>query len=291
MQIGTYPLTKQQVESSLAIQALQPRIAELRRVYGNNQEKLQLETARLYKEANVNPLAGCLPTLVTLPVWVGLYRALTNVAGEGLLTEGFFFIPSLAGPSALKPDGTSAGGLSWLFPFEGGAPPVGWHDAGAYLIMPMLLIVSQYVSQKLISPPQNSQDPAMKQTQAILSFLPLMIGWFSLNVPSGLTLYWFTNNVLTTAQQASHERLSTTKSGRPICFLLLRLLTLFLLPLQMFLRKTTQLPEAITQAAAGGSGAAVQQPIRNAEPEESEEKRPSGELPRQHLPSPSQGCK
>ena len=60
----------------------------------------QVEIAKLYQEAKVNPLAGCLPTLVTLPVWISLYRALSNVADEGLLTEGFFWIPSLAGPTS-----------------------------------------------------------------------------------------------------------------------------------------------------------------------------------------------
>jgi YidC/Oxa1 family membrane protein insertase len=65
----------------------------------------------------------------------------------------------------------------------------------------VLLVVSQFVSQKIISPSPASQDPAQQQTNAILKFLPLMIGYFSLNVPSGLTLYWFTNNLLTTAQQ------------------------------------------------------------------------------------------
>ena len=49
----------------------------------------------------MNPLAGCLPTLITLPVWIGLYRALSNVADEGLLTDGFFWIPSLAGPTSM----------------------------------------------------------------------------------------------------------------------------------------------------------------------------------------------
>lgn len=62
---------------------------------------VQVEIARLYQEAKVNPLAGCLPTLATLPVWIGLYRALSNVTDEGLLTEGFFWIPSLAGPTSL----------------------------------------------------------------------------------------------------------------------------------------------------------------------------------------------
>ena len=67
----------------------------------NTDVALQVEVARLYQEAKVNPLAGCLPTLITLPVWIGLYRALSNVADEGLLTEGFFWIPSLAGPTTL----------------------------------------------------------------------------------------------------------------------------------------------------------------------------------------------
>ena len=62
---------------------------------------VQVEIAKLYQEAKVNPLAGCLPTLITLPVWIGLYRALSNVADEGLLTEGFFWIPSLAGATSL----------------------------------------------------------------------------------------------------------------------------------------------------------------------------------------------
>ena len=66
------------------------------------------------------------------------------------------------------------GGGSWLFPLQNGAPPIGWHDATAYLILPVLLVVSQYVSQKIISPPSN--DPSQQSTQWILKFLPLMIG-------------------------------------------------------------------------------------------------------------------
>mmetsp|Transcript_20095 Transcript_20095/g.33704 ORF Transcript_20095/g.33704 Transcript_20095/m.33704 type:complete len:443 (+) Transcript_20095:79-1407(+) len=196
----TFPLSKQQVESTMAMQTLQPRIKDLQKQFAYDKERLQMETARLYQDAGVNPLAGCLPTLATLPVWIGLYRALTNVADEGLLTDGFFWIPSLAGPSSLASrDGGT--GLNWLMPLVDGHPPIGWHDAAAYLVMPVLLIVSQYVSQAIISPPKTSEDPAQGQTQAILKFLPLMIGWFSLNVPSGLTLYWFTNNILTTGQQ------------------------------------------------------------------------------------------
>ena len=70
------------------------------------------------------------------------------------------------------------GGGSWLFPLQNGAPPIGWHDASAYLVLPVLLVVSQYVSQKIISPP--SSDPSQQSTQWILKFLPLMIGMSSM---------------------------------------------------------------------------------------------------------------
>lgn len=196
---ATYPLSKKQVESTISMQALQPRVKDLQAKYQKDPERLQSETARLYKEAGVNPLAGCLPTLATIPVWIGLYKALSNVANEGLLTEGFFWIPSLGGPATLAAQ-QAGGGLSWLFPFVNGAPPIGWYDAAAYLVLPVLLVVSQSISQQIMSPSTGKEDPAQQQTQAILKFLPLMIGWFSLNVPSGLTLYWFTNNLLTTAQ-------------------------------------------------------------------------------------------
>ncbi|XRB16443.1 YidC/Oxa1 family membrane protein insertase [Pseudoscourfieldia marina] len=201
VKLATLPLTRKQVESTLAVQKIQPLVKDLQAKYADDQERLQIETARLYREAGVNPLAGCLPTLATLPIWIGLYRALTNAANEGILTDGFFWIPSLGGPvsMAARNDGS---GMSWLFPFENGAPPIGWHDAGAYLVLPVLLTVSQFATQKLMSPQTQSDDPAQQQSQAILKFLPLMIGYFSLNVPSGLTLYWFINNLLSTAQQA-----------------------------------------------------------------------------------------
>lgn len=119
-------------------------------------------------------------------------RALSNVADEGLLTEGFFWIPSLGGPTTMAMQAEvrlrarrimyvlharqQGGGLSWLFPFKDGAPPVGWEDAGAYLVLPLLLVLSQWASQKIISPPVNKDDPAQQQTQAILGFLPVLIG-------------------------------------------------------------------------------------------------------------------
>ncbi|KAF3592156.1 hypothetical protein DY000_02023350 [Brassica cretica] len=209
---ATFPLTKKQVESAMAMKSLQPQIKAIQERYAGDQERIQLETARLYKLAGINPLAGCLPTLATIPVWIGLYRALSNVADEGLLTEGFFWIPSLAGPTTVAAR-QSGSGISWLFPFIEGHPPLGWSDTLAYLVLPLLLIFSQYLSIQIMQSSQaQSDDPAMKSSQAVTKFLPLMIGYFALSVPSGLSLYWLTNNILSTAQQVWLQKYGGAKN-------------------------------------------------------------------------------
>ncbi|KAH9325298.1 hypothetical protein KI387_005476, partial [Taxus chinensis] len=105
----------------------------------------------------------------------------------GLLTEGFFWIPSLAGPTtiAARQNGNA---ISWLFPFVDGHPPLGWSDTFAYLVLPVALVVSQYISMQIMQTPQ-ADDPSQKNTQILLKFLPFMIGYFSLSVPSGLSIY------------------------------------------------------------------------------------------------------
>ena len=149
---------------------------------------------KLYKEHGVNPLGGCLPMLVQMPIWFALYRALLQLSQEGLLNEGFFWIPSLAGPVS---DYTQ--GLSWLYPFVNGAPPIGWADAIAYMILPIVLVVSQLYMQQMMTPPTT--DPQQASMQSVMKFMPLMFGYFALVVPSGLSLYWFTSNLLAMAQQ------------------------------------------------------------------------------------------
>lgn len=142
-----------------------------------------------------------------------MYRALLNAADEGILSDGFFVIPSLAGPTTIAARAAGSG-VSWLFPFKDGAPPVGWHDAGAYLILPVLLVASQYVSQSVLQS-TRSTDPSQQGAQTFLKILPLLLGWFSLNVPSGLALYWITNNVLTTGQQVYLKRGVQVPSAMP----------------------------------------------------------------------------
>jgi len=189
----TFPLTKQQIESTSKMQAIQPAAKKLQERYANRDPaRLNQELQKLYQDNQVNPLAGCLPSLAQIPIFIGLYRSLLALARDDKLVEPFLWIPNLEGPVR---DYTQ--GIGWLTEWSNGAPKLGWADTAAYLVLPVLLVVSQFVSLQILTP--KSDDPAQQQSQAILKFLPFMIGWFSLNVPSGLGLYWLVNNVVTTA--------------------------------------------------------------------------------------------
>lgn len=197
IKLFTFPLTYQQMESTTKMQILQPQIKAVQAKFKSNPEVMQREMALLYQENELNPLAGCLPSLVQLPIFIGLYRALQKLATDNLLNEPFLWLPNLEGPVY----GTQSNG--WLLDFskwDGGAPPLGWHDTLCFLTLPAILIVSQTISQKLISPPKpENPDPSQELSQQIIGYLPFMIGFFSLSVPSGLAVYWITNNFVTTA--------------------------------------------------------------------------------------------
>jgi YidC/Oxa1 family membrane protein insertase len=173
-------------------QALQPTIKDIQARYQSNPEVMNQKIAEVYQTNEVNPLAGCIPSLVQIPVFVGLYRAVLDLANENQLSEPFLWLPSLEGP-VYGADPTK--GSAWLFDnWVNGAPSLGWDDTIAFLILPVFLVISQYASMQLMTP----KDQAAQQP-FVLKLLPLMIGWFSLNVPSALCVYWVVNNIVTTA--------------------------------------------------------------------------------------------
>lgn len=189
-----FPVNWKQMESTIKLQEISPKIKAIQAEYKDNPAVINQMTAKLYKDEDVNPLLGCLPLLAQLPIWLALYRALQNMAKEDILNEPFLWIPSLQGP--VSQVGTSLS--TWLFPLVDGAPPIGWHDALAYLTLPALIVFSQIITTKVISPPSN--DPSQQQASAVNNVLPLIVGFFVLNVPAALGLYMFTNNVFSTAQ-------------------------------------------------------------------------------------------
>lgn len=152
--------------------------------------------SELYQSNDVNPLAGCIPSFIQIPIFIGLYRAVLTLAKDNKLNEPFLFLPSLEGPT-YGADPTH--GNDWILQgWVDGVPSLGWDQTTAFLILPVFLVISQFISMELMQP-KAGPDGTKPDSPFILKFLPLMIGWFSLNVPSALCIYWVANNIITTA--------------------------------------------------------------------------------------------
>jgi YidC/Oxa1 family membrane protein insertase len=179
------------------MQQIQPLTKKIQALYckKSQEEQKQKLTAELYQAANINPLAGCVPALVQIPVFISLYRALTNLVAEDQLSEGFLWLPSLEGPIYGKPSS------DWFSSIFTGNPSLGWEETKAYLTLPLILIVTQSASSRLLTPPRppgSVMTPQEQSSQSIVNFLPFLIASFSINVPAGLSVYWIASNVLTT---------------------------------------------------------------------------------------------
>lgn len=111
IKVVTFPLTKTQLESTNKMQAMQPAIKELQAKYQSNPEVMNQKIAEFYQANEINPLAGCLPSLAQIPIFIGLYRAVLDLAKDNSLDEPFFFLPNLEGPT-YGADPTS--GSDWL---------------------------------------------------------------------------------------------------------------------------------------------------------------------------------
>jgi YidC/Oxa1 family membrane protein insertase len=146
----------------------------------------------LYREHGVNPLGGCLPMLIQLPILFGLYQALYRLASTGeIVGQRFLWIPNLAFP-------TREIGIKWAWP---PAPEfIGW-EAALYLILPVLTVVTQIVMQRMTTSRAASQDPQQAAMQQTMLIMPFMFGFITLQVPAGLTLYWVTSNLFSMIQQ------------------------------------------------------------------------------------------
>ncbi len=159
VRILLFPLTYQQLYSTQKTQALTPKLNEIRQKYADNKDLQNQMVALLYQETKVNPLAGCLPALFQIPVFLALYRSFLNLASENKLTEPFLWLPNLEGPTY------GARSTEWLTGSWGAGfvPPLGWHDTVCFLAVPALLVVAQTISLRILTPP--SDDPAVQQTQ------------------------------------------------------------------------------------------------------------------------------
>jgi len=203
----TLPLNWQQLSSTSAMKAMKPQQELVRKWYGDNKDMLNMQTGVLFEKNKVNPLAGCLPSLLQIPVFLGVYYSVTSIAKAKIYSEGFLWIPSLSGPIADRREG-----ISWLTDnWVDGVPALGWEDTLAYLTIPVILVCTQTISLQLLGSfeaLEESGDSTSQTTGLVLRGLPFMLGWFAMNAPAGLGLYWVFNNILTTAQTVTIKKLT-----------------------------------------------------------------------------------
>ena len=169
VRILLFPLAYKGMRSMRRMGQLNPRMKVLREKYKNDKEKMNQEIMELYKKNKINPLGGCLPLLLQVPVFIALYSAL--MPAIELRHQAFAF---------------------WM----------GNLSASDYtLILPVLMGISMFIQQHL------TPQPAMDPTQAkVMKFMPLMLVFFFLDMPSGLVLYWVVSNILTLFQQMIFNR-------------------------------------------------------------------------------------
>ena len=158
-----YPLTVKQVKSMRAMQELQPQMKKIQEKYKDKPQEMQMKMANLYKDAGVNPLAGCLPLLIQMPILMGMYYALYNF-DYGEVAPTFLWLPSLSEPDPIY-------------------------------VLPVLSALTTFLQQKMTTTEMTQQMKIM------MTIMPVFIGWISLQFPSGLVLYWVTMNIVQIVQQ------------------------------------------------------------------------------------------
>lgn len=183
-----FPLANKGFESMAKMKKLQPEIEKLRKRYDDDKMKLQQEMMALYKKEKMNPVAGCLPILIQMPIFYALYKTL-------FVTIELRHEPFIAWIKDLSaPDPTTIFNLFGLLPFDPMSVPM----IGAFLgigVLPILMGVAMWFQTKLNPPPP---DPMQAQ---IFAMMPFLFTFLFASFSAGLVLYWFWNTVLTILQQ------------------------------------------------------------------------------------------
>ncbi len=164
IRIILFPLTLKGMLSMQKLKDLAPKIKELQQKYKGDPQKLNAHMMQLYKKHGANPMGGCLPMLLQIPVFFAMYRVLLNAI-------------------ELK-------GAPWILWITDLSQP------DPYYVLPILMGITMFIHQKLT--PTTITDPMQKK---LFTYLPIVFTFFFLTFPAGLTLYWFVNNILSIIQQ------------------------------------------------------------------------------------------
>jgi YidC/Oxa1 family membrane protein insertase len=197
-----YPLSQKQMTSMSRMQKLQPRLKALQEKYADNKEKLNEEMMRLYRENNVNPMAGCLPLLIQLPVMIILFNVLMNykVAANstflGIPLEHSVFQGLALATNVTLAEGASAGitdALRGIF-----SNPAGLVHAGLYLpglVLTGIITFMTWLQQRMSGSADNPQMATMNIV------MPFILSFMCLGLPGGVVVYWCASSLIGIVQQ------------------------------------------------------------------------------------------
>ncbi|MBN1468818.1 MAG: membrane protein insertase YidC [Fusobacteriaceae bacterium] len=173
------PLTLKQDKSMRAMKDLQPEMEEIKKKFPNKQDQ-QMKMAELYKEKKINPVAGCLPLLIQMPILIALYRVFQNP--NNIPSGAHFLMWELSKP-----------------------------DPAFIKVLPLLNGVLTFLQQKLMSTGNTDDNPMAKQ---MLIMMPIMLTFISWKMPVGLLIYWVSSSAISIIQQQLIMRLGDKKNVR-----------------------------------------------------------------------------
>jgi YidC/Oxa1 family membrane protein insertase len=201
----TYPLTAQQVKGQAKMQEMQSskKMEELKKKYKDDKQKFQEEQVKLYQEMGINPLGSCLPLIIQFPIMIGLYQSISLAMASApiqllnLSRDLYNFIPA----SVLIPLNSTFLWMNLGLP-ETSSPNAITLFGFSIPIMTIIVVITTFLQSKLMTPTAQPGDQGAQMSKMMNLYMPILMGWISYTLASGLALYFVVSNVLAIAQYA-----------------------------------------------------------------------------------------
>lgn len=187
-----YPLSLKAQLSTASLQKVQPELKALQEKYKEDPAKLQQEMQKIYQKYGVNPLGGCLPILIQIPIFIALYGLFNSY----LEFRGAIFIPHWITDLSLPES---------IYSFGFALPFLGWTHLR---LLPIIMLATQFLSAKVNASTPQAATMSASQQKLLFYGMPTIFFFILYNMPSGLLVYWIVNNILTVIQQIYLRRYS-----------------------------------------------------------------------------------
>jgi YidC/Oxa1 family membrane protein insertase len=192
-----YPITRKQFKSTYQMQKLQPLIAEIKEKYAGDQQRQQEEMMKIYQEAKFNPLSGCLPMILQMPIFIALYWVLRD-------------LPTYIQNSS-RPDNALPATFYNLIPDLSVSPGTVFAEQGILAVIPYVVLVLLFGVSMLI--PLLLNKTRERQTLMMTGVMAIVMIFFGWTAPAGVLLYWDVSSLLGVAQQTASRRLLEKKDA------------------------------------------------------------------------------